>query len=50
MPTVRGILRSAAADQYRFSTFVLAIVKSVPFQMRKADDVVTTVDRPLERR
>jgi hypothetical protein len=45
MPTVRGILRGAEPQQYRFSSFVLGIVKSVPFQMRKADETSTTVDR-----
>jgi len=45
MPTVRGILRAAEPQQYRFSSFVVAIVKSVPFQMRKADEAVTTVER-----
>ena len=34
MPAVRGILRSAAAHDYRFSSLVLGIVRSVPFQMR----------------
>ena len=34
MPSVRRILRDAAANEYRFSSLVLGIVKSVPFQMR----------------
>ena len=34
-PAIRGIAREAAAD-YRFSAVVLGIVKSVPFQMRRA--------------
>jgi mono/diheme cytochrome c family protein len=34
MPGVRRILRDAAANDYRFSSLVLGIVKSVPFQMR----------------
>jgi cytochrome c5 len=33
-PAVRAILRSAAADDYRWSSIVLAVVKSTPFQMR----------------
>jgi hypothetical protein len=33
-PAVRGIVRNAAADDYRWSSVVLGIVKSVPFQMR----------------
>ncbi len=35
-PTVRAIDRSAAADNYRWSSVILAIVKSAPFQMRMA--------------
>ena len=42
MPAARAIEREAAKNDYRFSSFVLGIVKSVPFQMRKADDPVTT--------
>jgi hypothetical protein len=34
MPAVRGIVRSASRDGYRWSSLVRAIVRSVPFQMR----------------
>jgi Protein of unknown function (DUF1592)/Protein of unknown function (DUF1588)/Protein of unknown function (DUF1585)/Protein of unknown function (DUF1587)/Protein of unknown function (DUF1595) len=34
MPVVRRIVREAAGDHYRFSSVVLGIVKSAPFQMR----------------
>jgi mono/diheme cytochrome c family protein len=37
-PAVRSITREAARDQYRISSWILAIVKSTPFQMRKASD------------
>jgi hypothetical protein len=37
MPYVRGILKEAARTEYRFSSLVLGIVKSVPFQMRRAE-------------
>jgi hypothetical protein len=33
MPLVRSIVRDAAANNYRFSSLVLGIVKSQPFQM-----------------
>ncbi len=33
-PAVRRILRETEADDYRFSSLILGIVKSVPFQMR----------------
>ena len=35
-PTVRSISREAARDNYRVSSWILAIVKSTPFQMRRA--------------
>jgi hypothetical protein len=35
-PAVRKIVRDAAKDEYRFSSLILGIVKSVPFQMRSA--------------
>ena len=35
MPTVRAIVREAAPMNYRFSSLVLGIVKSAPFQMRR---------------
>ena len=34
MPAVRAIAHAAAKDHYRFSSFVMAIVKSAPFQMK----------------
>jgi hypothetical protein len=34
MPTVRAIVRSAEADQYRFSAIVMGVVRSVQFQKR----------------
>jgi hypothetical protein len=37
MPAVRKIEREAAASNYRWSALVLAIVKSTPFQMRRAE-------------
>ena len=35
-PLVRGVARDSAAQNYRFSSLVLGIVKSAPFQMKKA--------------
>jgi mono/diheme cytochrome c family protein len=34
MPTVRAIVRDSAKDNYRFSSLILGIVKSTPFQKR----------------
>ncbi|MCU1264395.1 MAG: hypothetical protein JWM21_713 [Acidobacteria bacterium] len=38
MPVVRSLNRKAAVDNYRFSSFVLGIVGSAPFQMRRAEE------------
>ncbi len=37
-PAIRGINREAASDNYRISSWVLAVVKSTPFQTRKAPE------------
>jgi hypothetical protein len=37
MSTVRGVVRQAAAAQYRFSAFVSAIVKTPAFRMKAAE-------------
>jgi hypothetical protein len=34
MPVVRSVIREAARNDYRFSSLVLGIVKSAPFQMK----------------
>ena len=49
MPTVRQIVRDAARDNYRFSSLVMGIVKSAPFQMRKVPDA-DYPRRPQHRR
>jgi hypothetical protein len=38
MPAIRKIVRDAAADNYRFSSIVLGIVKSAPFQMKRVQE------------
>ncbi len=35
-PVVRGIVREAAAEDYRFQALLMGIVKSLPFQMRRS--------------
>jgi mono/diheme cytochrome c family protein len=35
-PAIRSIVRAAAPDDYRWSSVILAIVKSTPFQMRRS--------------
>ena len=35
MPTVRGMVRNGARDDYRFSSLVQAVVRSEQFRMRR---------------
>jgi hypothetical protein len=35
-PSVRGVVRKAQASDFKFSSFILGIVNSVPFQMRRS--------------
>ena len=47
MPTVRKIVRDSAKENYKFSTIVLGVVKSVAFQSQRApesDNKVAKVD------
>lgn len=41
-PAVRAILHEAAANDYRWSSLVMGIVRSTPFQMRKSTEPATT--------
>ncbi len=47
-PFVRGVVKEAAKDDYRFSSIVLGIVRSVPFEMRRVEQAepprTTTTD------
>jgi mono/diheme cytochrome c family protein len=38
-PAIRAMMRSAAADDYSWSSTILAIVKSTPFQMRQTKQI-----------
>jgi hypothetical protein len=40
-PVIRRITRSAAADDYRWSSIILGIIESAPFQMRRATNVAS---------
>jgi hypothetical protein len=40
MPAIRAVVREASRNQYRWSALILAVVRSVPFQMRQVDRVV----------
>jgi predicted GTPase len=47
MPTVRAIVRDAASQDYRFSSLVLGIVNSTPFQKRTK--VAQDIENPALR-
>jgi hypothetical protein len=51
MPIVRSILKDAARNNYRFSSVVLGIVKSSPFQMRSrgSEDSKPVADNGAEQ-
>ena len=36
-PAIRAIVREAAADDYRWSSIILGITRSLPFQMRRSE-------------
>jgi Protein of unknown function (DUF1592)/Protein of unknown function (DUF1588)/Protein of unknown function (DUF1585)/Protein of unknown function (DUF1587)/Protein of unknown function (DUF1595)/Planctomycete cytochrome C len=42
MPVIRGIVRSATKDDYRFATLLTAIVKSPPFRMQQVAETPPT--------
>jgi hypothetical protein len=51
MPAIRKIVRDAAADKYRFSSLVMGVVTSPPFQMSKVPEsaapaAVVATERP----
>ena len=37
LPVIRGIVREAAGNDYRWSAIILGVAKSTPFQMRRAE-------------
>ena len=42
-PVVRRIIREAEADEYRWSSLILGVVESIPFQMRRSLDTESTL-------
>ena len=44
-PTVRAIVRKAAQNGNRFSSFVLGVVNSAAFQMAKVEPALTTAEK-----
>jgi hypothetical protein len=49
-PVVREIIRSAAAHDYRWSSIILAVVRSRPFQMRMAAPAAPDSDKRVAAR
>lgn len=45
MPTVRKIVRDAARDNYRFSSIVMGIAESIPFQMERTPEAAPSEAR-----
>lgn len=46
MPTVRRIVRDAAAQDHRMTAYILGVVKSPAFQMQRADSGSVKADAP----
>jgi hypothetical protein len=46
-PAVRKIVRDAGKNDYRFSSLILGIVNSVPFQMRRAEMQESSLPRTI---
>ncbi len=46
-PAVRKIIRDAQSDNYRWSSLILGVVSSAPFQMREAPPAAVTTDARL---
>lgn len=49
-PAVRKIVREAAPNEYRWSSIILGIVNSTPFQMRSSSPAPASEPRQLEAR
>jgi len=48
-PAIRAILRDAGPSEYRWSQLIMGIVKSAPFQMRKAEGESTRLQAGSRR-
>ena len=49
-PAVRKIVREAAQDDYRWSSLILGVVKSEPFQMRRSSRAMMIFKKAIPRR
>jgi hypothetical protein len=48
-PTVRAIAKAAEANEYKMSSFILGVIKSDAFQMKRAEPVATDEGKALAR-
>ncbi len=50
-PTIRAIARKAETDNYKMSAFILGVVKSEPFRMKRVEAPATTAEdsKPVAR-
>ena len=46
-PAVRKIVRDAEKDDYRFSSLILGIIESLPFQMRSTERKNSSAPRAI---
>src|SRR5207302_11281254 len=44
-PTIRSIVKAASANDYRMSSFILGVIKSNAFLMKRVEVQTTTEDR-----
>ena len=49
-PAIRAIAKAAAANDYKISSFILGIIKSDAFRMKRADADATDAARPTGRK
>jgi hypothetical protein len=47
-PAIRAIAKAAEANEYRMSSFIVGVVKSDAFQMKKAEPIATDESRASE--
>ena len=48
-PAIRAIARAAEANEYKMSSFILGVVKSDAFQMKRAEPMTTEEAKPAAR-
>jgi hypothetical protein len=48
MPLIRSIVREAESNNYRFSSLILGIVKSEPFQVNQKEQITSNGKPPLQ--